>query len=351
MQQDIYIYDNITPSDLSNLELINNLTESDTLIIHINSIGGDINTAITLYNAIKTCKAKTESIIEGVAMSAASYISLACDLRRAYDNTIFMLHLPSCYVNGNRNSVDMQKTSEILDTYTSAIKLAYIERAKISEEEVIQLLENETFLTAQKAQEIGFINSIEGEFDRESVSVKNAHALMQVIMKANLNFKSNQIQKSISNNLQIMTKEEIINKIKELISGLNDELVNQFNEVIASIEALKIAEEEVEEENVEPEEEEVVSEEDKPQEEEKKPEENVEEVKAEETVDPKIEEMQKQIDELKKMLEDAKNRPMNIGSFMVADKKELSIKDQYAAIEDNKQRYQFYKQHKYELMK
>ena len=48
MQQDIYIYDEITPSDLSNLELINNLTESDTLIIHINSIGGDVNTAITL---------------------------------------------------------------------------------------------------------------------------------------------------------------------------------------------------------------------------------------------------------------------------------------------------------------
>ena len=348
MQQDIYIYDEITPSDLSNLELINNLTESDTLIIHINSIGGDVNTAITLYNAIKTCKAKTESIIEGVAMSAASYISLACELRRAYDNTIFMLHLPSCCVNGN--SVDMQKTSEMLDTYTSALKLAYIERAKISEEEVIQMLENETFLTAQKAQEIGFINSIEGEFDKESVSVKNAHALMQVIMKANLNFKSNQIQNSISNNLQIMTKEEIINKIKELISGLNDELVNQFNEVIASIEALKIAEEEVEKENVEPEKEEVVSEEVTP-EEDKKPEENVEEVKAEETVDPKFEEMQKQIDELKKMLEDAKNRPMNIGSFIVTDKKELSIKDQYAAIEDNKQRYQFYKQHKYELMK
>ena len=335
MQQDIYIYDEITPSDLSNLELINNLTESDTLIIHINSIGGDVNTAITLYNAIKTCRAKTESIIEGVAMSAASYISLACELRRAYDNTIFMLHLPSCCVNGN--SVDMQKTSEMLDTYTSALKLAYIERAKVSEEEVIQMLEKETFLTAQKAQEIGFINSIEGEFDRESVSVKNAHALMQVIMKANLNFKINQIQNPISNNLQIMTKEEIINKIKELISGLNDDLVNQFNEVIASIEALKIAEEEVEEVNV-----------DKPQEEEKKPE---EEVKAEETIDPKIEEMQKQIDELKKMLEDAKNRPMNIGSFMVADKKELSIKDQYAAIEDSKQRYQFYKQHKYELMK
>ena len=349
MQQDIYIYDEITPSDLSNLELINNLTESDTLIIHINSTGGDVNTAITLYNAIKTCKAKTESIIEGVAMSAASYVSLACETRRAYDNTIFMLHLPSCYVNGN--SVDMQKTSEMLDTYTSALKLAYIERAKISEEEVIQMLENETFLTAQKAQEIGFINSIEGEFDRESVSVKNAHALMQVIMKANLNFKTNQIQNPISNNLQIMTKEEIINKIKELISGLNDELVNQFNEVIASIEALKIAEEEVEEEKIEPEKEDVVSEEVTSQEEDKKPEENVEEVKAEETVDPKIEEMQKQIDELKKMLEDPKNRPMNIGSFIVADKKELSIKDQYAAIEDNKQRYQFYKQHKYELMK
>lgn len=348
MQQDIYIYDEITPSDLSNLELINNLTESDTLIIHINSTGGDVNTAITLYNAIKTCKAKTESIIEGVAMSAASYVSLACETRRAYDNTIFMLHLPSCCVNGN--SVDMQKTSDMLDTYTSALKLAYIERAKISEEEVIQMLENETFLTAQRAQEIGFINSIEGEFDKESVSVKNAHALMQVIMKANLNFKSNQIQNSISNNLQIMTKEEIINKIKELISGLNDELVNQFNEVIASIEALKIAEEEVEEEKIEPEKEEVVSEEVTP-EEDKKPEENIEEVKAEETVDPKIEEMQKQIDELKRMLEDAKNRPMNIGSFIVTDKKELSIKDQYAAIEDNKQRYQFYKQHKYELMK
>ena len=51
---------------------------------------------------------------------------------------------------------------------------------------------------------VEFINSIEGEFDKESVSVKNAHALMQVIMKANLNFKSNQIQNSISNNLQII---------------------------------------------------------------------------------------------------------------------------------------------------
>ena len=59
------------------LRELNSAKEIDTVRIHINCYGGDVNVALNIYDALKYTKAQVEVWVEGMAASAASMIMLA----------------------------------------------------------------------------------------------------------------------------------------------------------------------------------------------------------------------------------------------------------------------------------
>ncbi len=77
----IYLYGEITsPEDYTNvLGVLEDCSEDDLVVLKISSGGGDLNTALELYDAIKKCKATVKGIINSDCSSAASMIFLACD--------------------------------------------------------------------------------------------------------------------------------------------------------------------------------------------------------------------------------------------------------------------------------
>lgn len=75
-----------------------------------------------------------------------------------YRTGIFMIH--NGIMSAYGNAEELRKCADILDTYSAAARQAYVGRCKISEDEITALMDAETFMTADKALEYGFVDEI-----------------------------------------------------------------------------------------------------------------------------------------------------------------------------------------------
>ena len=79
-------------------QLMRNATENDAVIIHINSSGGDIFSAIQLMRTMAESPATVIASVEGMCMSAATLIFLCADVCEVSEHSHFMFHT---YSSGN----------------------------------------------------------------------------------------------------------------------------------------------------------------------------------------------------------------------------------------------------------
>lgn len=163
---DIYIFGDITSwewleSDVSSYTLpkeISELKDVSQINIHINSYGGEVAEGLAIYNSLKNHPAKVATICDGFACSAASVVFMAGDERVMNNASLLMVHNAWIYTAGN--SAQLRKDADDLDTVTQASINAYMERVEIDEDELKELLDNETWILPADALEMGFATSI-----------------------------------------------------------------------------------------------------------------------------------------------------------------------------------------------
>lgn len=128
------------------------------LTINIDSVGGDVFDGNAIANAIKSRTKKTTCNIFSICASIATQIALACDEVNMYSNSLFMIHLASAGIYGNKN--ELQKTIELLDKVDNNLAETYVNKTGLDKEQVLELMTNETWFTAQECLEYGFIDNI-----------------------------------------------------------------------------------------------------------------------------------------------------------------------------------------------
>jgi len=138
--------------DLANLGNIKDLT------IQINSQGGSVQDAVAIYNAIKQNPSHVTFEINGWALSSASFIAMAGDTIRMASNALLMMHNP--WVDTSGDATDLRKTADVLDKTREALISAYARSGK-SRDDIIAMLEAETWLTADEALTAGFADEIQ----------------------------------------------------------------------------------------------------------------------------------------------------------------------------------------------
>ena len=149
------ISDKVFKQDIENLGDVENIT------LHINSPGGSVFSAVAIANTLKNHKAKVIANIDGLAASAATIITSACDTVRMPKNALFMIHNPITFAYGNNQ--DMQKTVEMLDKVKNSIIETYLNKTKTDKETLSELMDNETWMDAETAKEYGFVDEIVNE--------------------------------------------------------------------------------------------------------------------------------------------------------------------------------------------
>jgi len=74
------------------------------------------------------------------------------------DNALLMIHNPWSMAVGD--SKDMKKQADILDKIKESLLSAYVRKTGKTEEEISSMMDDETWLTAKEAYEMGFIDEI-----------------------------------------------------------------------------------------------------------------------------------------------------------------------------------------------
>lgn len=159
---DIFIY-GIIGEELNTQAVINQLEQNKDAVklnIRIASKGGDIYDAITIMNAIIRHKAEKKVFIDGLAASMASVIM--CGVGGyivASKNSRIMIHNPWVEFTGGEAS-QLRKDADELDAFRKIMVSTYKRRIKISDEEIITMMDKTTWFSADEAKQIGLIDEV-----------------------------------------------------------------------------------------------------------------------------------------------------------------------------------------------
>jgi ATP-dependent protease ClpP protease subunit len=144
------------------LKKLGELNDVDTIIVNINSYGGDVNHGISIHDLLAQNKAKVITKINGMTASAATIIAMAGDERHMSDNALFLVHNAWNLAIGNKNQ--LKADIDDLEKVDGRIANIYSKVTGKTTEEMQAVMDrnngNGEWLTADQAKELGFITDI-----------------------------------------------------------------------------------------------------------------------------------------------------------------------------------------------
>lgn len=153
---DKWIYDwfdmeSFCPRDLE-------LKDGQDVDIEINSPGGYIYPASEIYTALMQHKGNVNITITGRAASAASVIAMAGTHVKMSPTAQMMIHNVSASASGDYR--DFEHCAEQLKKSNDTLANAYMLKTGKTKEEILKLMDYETWFTPDEALENGFIDEI-----------------------------------------------------------------------------------------------------------------------------------------------------------------------------------------------
>ena len=132
--------------------------EEGDVTVWVNSPGGNVFAASEIYTMLCDHKGKITVKIDAIAASAASVIAMAGDRVLMSPVAMLMIHDPMTIAMGNAK--DMEKAISTLNEVKASIINAYQRKTGLSRNKISQLMEDETWMNAKKAVELGFADEI-----------------------------------------------------------------------------------------------------------------------------------------------------------------------------------------------
>ena len=251
---DVYLFNDIGTFGITAQNFIDEIKEyEDTeLNIHINSLGGEVFEGMAIYSIIQRRKAKTTVYIEGIAASIASVIALAADEVIMSENSLLMIH--NAWGGTQGEAKDMRKQAEILDKITNEIAEVYVKKSGIPYNEVIRMMDEETWLTAEEAVALGLVDSISepikvaAKYDvskYKNITNKKVEQILSLTKKREIkmteelktwfNSKVEEIIAKVKDSKDVETVESVNVEVK---LADNEEIMNKFSDLDGTISKL-----------------------------------------------------------------------------------------------------------------
>ncbi len=149
------------PKDVK--EIIEAAEEKEPIEVLINSGGGSVMAGQEIYSALRANDRVTIKI-QSMAGSAAGVVAMA---GKSQISPVAMVMIHNVSMSGASGDYhDMQKNAEILKRMNEAMASAYVQKSGRPLEEILKLMDRETWLTANQCLEYGFVDEImEGQQD------------------------------------------------------------------------------------------------------------------------------------------------------------------------------------------
>jgi len=137
------------------------LGEVEQINLYVNSPGGSVFEGITIGNMLKRHNARVVANVDALAASIASVIIMAADEIRMPSNSMLMIHNPWTFAIGN--AADLRKQADDLDRIGESAVQSYLSKTgdKLEEGKLKEMLDAETWLSADEAFEYGLCDVVE----------------------------------------------------------------------------------------------------------------------------------------------------------------------------------------------
>lgn len=165
---DWFEWDSTCPNDVKNALI--NAEPGEEIEVHVNSGGGSVMAGQEMYSLLRG-NPNVTIVIQSIAGSAAGVVAMA-GKNKISPVAMVMIHNVSMH-GASGDYHDMQKNAEILKQMNASMAAAYTEKSGKSQEEILRLMDKETWLTANQCLEYGFVDEIIKEEKSESYFTNN----------------------------------------------------------------------------------------------------------------------------------------------------------------------------------
>lgn len=160
---EVLIYEEIGGWGISAKEFardLKDLGELRQIDLRINSPGGSVFEGNAIFNMLKQHPAHVTAYIDGLAASMASVIAMSADHIVMPENALLMIHNPWTVAIGNAE--ELRKNADLLDKIKQTLLSAY-GRSALTDDEISEMMDAETWLTGEEAVEMGLADELEQE--------------------------------------------------------------------------------------------------------------------------------------------------------------------------------------------
>lgn len=148
----------ITPEGF--LEDLAQVKDKAKITVRINSVGGDLYTALGICNRLKELNGETVAVIDGIAASAATIIAMGCKTREIAEGALFMVHEALLTLIGNYNHKALLEVNKRLEAANKAAAETYDAATHLGIDKIRNIMAKETWYTGREAVENGFCTGI-----------------------------------------------------------------------------------------------------------------------------------------------------------------------------------------------
>ncbi len=134
------------------------LPEPAPIYLHIQSYGGLAHAGLSALDTIKNLQVPVHTIIDGVAASAATFMSIAGTKRYMQKHSYVLIHQISTSFWGTYEQFQDEKKN--LDKLMQLLSDIYLTHTKIPEKKLKEILKHDLFFNAEEALEFGIVDEI-----------------------------------------------------------------------------------------------------------------------------------------------------------------------------------------------
>lgn len=132
---------------------------NEDITLEVNSNGGLVTVGSEIYTALKNYNGHVTAEVTGMAASAASVAIMGADTVKMSPTAQIMIH-KALLTRASGNSDDLEKAVNALKSSDQSIINAYVSKTGLSEDEIFEMMKNETFMSANEAIEKGFADEL-----------------------------------------------------------------------------------------------------------------------------------------------------------------------------------------------
>lgn len=138
--------------------MIAEMIAGEDVEITLKSPGGDVLEGLAIYNVLLEHDGEVTIIIDQ-AMSMASIFMLAAKKRIARrESSLIMIHRP--WGMGVGNADEMRASADVLDKMQAQMVSIYMQAMSVTEDRLLQMLDDETYLDADEALDLGLVTEV-----------------------------------------------------------------------------------------------------------------------------------------------------------------------------------------------